>query len=240
MIRPAYRLIDFLYPAYCHICEHSLTHGRHLCHACSQQLKTIEPPFCSRCGECYDGQISQPFICPNCHDMEIHFEFARAALHSEGEGRHLIHDFKYLRQIHLAAELAQLAALALEDPRFKPYQSSGILVPVPLFWKRKRKRQFNQSEQIARHLSKLSGIPYYNALRRSRNTETQTHFSRAKRLKNLKNAFAARHRHISHIRDTPVILIDDVFTTGSTANECARVLLNHGASKIAVLTVLRG
>jgi len=111
---------------------------------------------------------------------------------------------------------------------------------VPLFWKRQRKRQFNQSEQIAKHLSARTGIPAHNVLCRTRNTQTQTRFSRAKRLKNLKNAFAIKRNTTTLIQDKPVILIDDVFTTGSTANECTKVLLDHGASKVAILTVLRG
>ena len=234
------RLLDFIYPARCQICECGLTHGRHLCPACTGKLPRIEAPYCERCGEAYDGQINAPFICPNCHQLKFSFEFALAALHSEGEGRHLIHDFKYLRQIHLGAELARLAELALADPRFAPYQTSGLLVPVPLFWKRKRKRQFNQSEQIAKHLSERTNIPTHNILNRIRNTKTQTRFSRAKRLKNLKNAFAINRSTSPLIQDKPIILIDDVFTTGSTANECSRILIENGASKVAILTVLRG
>jgi len=240
MLSPLSRLLDFIYPATCQICECALRHGRYLCENCISNLHLIEAPFCEQCGECYDGQLPDTFICPNCNNLTLTFDFARAALHSDGEGRRLIHDFKYLRQIHLGPELARLAKLALDDPRFKPYQQSGILVPVPLFWKRQRKRRFNQSEQIAKHLSPITDIPYSLALQRIRNTETQTRFSRAKRLNNLKNAFSIHPKHASSIKNKPVILIDDVFTTGSTANECTKVLLEHGATRVAILTVLRG
>jgi len=234
------RILDFIYPARCQICECVLTHGRHLCHQCASKLPTVEAPFCSQCGECFDGQINDTFLCPNCHNLTFHFEFARAALKSEGNARELIHHFKYLRQIHLAPELARLAILAFEDPRFSTYQRNGILIPVPLFWKRQRMRHFNQSEQIARHVSKLAGIPMMNALKRTRHTQTQTRFSRSKRLKNLKGAFALNNKHKSAIQNKPIILVDDVFTTGSTADECAKVLIENGASKVAILTVLRG
>ena len=234
------RVLDFIYPAQCQICEDRLTHGRHLCDTCKSQLSPVEAPFCSKCGECFDGQLTDTFFCPNCHDLTFAFEFARAALKGEGEARELIHDFKYLRQIHLAPELGRLAMRALDDPRFAPYQRNGILVPVPLFWKRQRMRRFNQSEQIARHLSKYSGIPALNALKRTRHTETQTRFSRAKRLKNLKGAFAFNSKYHDAIANTPVILIDDVFTTGSTAHECAKVLIENGALSVSILTILRG
>lgn len=239
-----HRFLDFIYPAYCHLCETPLSHGRHLCKVCNDKLHRIEPPFCQRCGECFDGQIAGEFTCPNCTTMKLHFEFARATLHSEDGGRRLIHDFKYLREIQLAKELARLARPALADPRFSPYLKNGYLVPVPLFWKRQHKRQFNQSEHIARHLSNDLGpeskVPVINALQRIRHTQTQTRLSRTKRMKNLNGAFTIHKKHLPALQNKPVILIDDVFTTGSTVNECSRVLLDQGASQVAVLTVLRG
>lgn len=234
------RALDFLYPAACHLCERGLTHGRHLCRPCRENLHDIEPPFCARCGECYDGDIQTEFICPNCHRLEFSFDFARAALHSDGGGRALVHDFKYMRQIHLADELARLALTALDDCRFLPFLTNSLIVPVPLHWARQRRRRFNQAEEIAKKLSGHTQIPMRNALKRTRNTQTQTRFSRAKRLENLDSAFALKRRHQTSVLNKSVILLDDVFTTGSTANECAKVLKSSGAERIAVLTVLRG
>lgn len=234
------RTLDFLYPAACHLCERSLSHGRHLCDPCSDGLHYIEPPFCTHCGECYDGDIATEFICPNCHQLQFDFEFARAALHSDGGGRELVHDFKYMRQIHLADELAQLAKTALEDVRFQPYLANSLIIPVPLYWLRQRKRRFNQAEEIGKKLSAHTGIRICNALKRTRNTQTQTRFSRAKRLENLDSAFAIKWRFRKLIQGKPVIILDDVFTTGSTANECAKVLKNGGAERVSILTVLRG
>lgn len=235
-----HRILDLIYPASCHLCECSLTDGRHLCDSCRHDLNFVEPPFCSHCGECYDGEISGEFICPNCHQLEFDFNFALAALHSDGGGRELVHDFKYMRQIHLADELARLMQTALADPRFRPYIDNGLLVPVPLHWMRQRKRRFNQAEEICKKLSHHIGIPVLKALKRTRNTHTQTRFSRAKRLENLNAAFAISKRFKNRIQDKPVILVDDVFTTGSTANECAKVLVQNGVQKVAILTVLRG
>lgn len=234
------RILDLIYPASCHLCECSLTDGRHLCNNCELELLPIEPPFCTRCGECYDGEINTAFICPNCHQLDFHFDFAIAALHSDGGGRELVHDFKYMRQIHLAAELARLMTTALKDSRFHPYLTEGILVPVPLHWMRQRKRRFNQAEEIGKKLSKRTGLSLIRALKRIRNTNTQTRFSRAKRLENLNSAFSISKRMKRKIQDQNIILIDDVFTTGSTANECAKVLIENGAQKVSVLTALRG
>jgi len=234
------RLLDFIYPANCHICKDPLTHGRHLCESCSESLHYIESPYCSRCGECYDGDISTDFICPNCHDLKLDFAFARAALRSKDESRTLLHDFKYRRKIHLTNELGRLLKAGLDDPRFEPYLADGILVPVPLHHKRLRKRKFNQSEELASSLAKLTNLVVSNALKRKRNTATQTRYSRNERLKNLRGAFELRTRYRKVIQGKKIILVDDVFTTGSTANECTREMLKNGAQSVAILTLLRG
>jgi ComF family protein len=117
---------------------------------------------------------------------------------------------------------------------------NGILVPVPLHWLRQRKRRFNQSEEIVKHLARQVGMPWANILKRTRNTETQTRYNRKKRLQNLNGAFQLRRNGKALISKRMVILVDDVLTTGSTANECAVVLLENGASEVAVLTLIRG
>ncbi len=234
------RILDYIYPARCQLCETSLAYGRHLCPTCIAKLTCVSPPFCERCGECFDGVITQTFQCPNCNNLKFAFEFARAGLQNKGEARRLIHDFKYLRHVHLARELGQLAALALDDPRFTPYLNDGFFTPVPLYWKRQRMRQFNQSSLIARQLGLLTQTPVINAIRRIRHTETQTRFNRDKRLINLKHAFQVNSRHVKKLQNKSIILVDDVFTTGSTAHECSKVLLQAGAKRVAVVTVLRG
>ncbi|MDG1357104.1 MAG: ComF family protein [Akkermansiaceae bacterium] len=238
--RQASRILDYIYPAQCQLCQCSLTHGRHLCECCKKSLGYTKAPFCKLCGACYDGDITSDFSCPNCHDLELDFEFARAPLHSDNDSRALLHDYKYLRQIHLSAALGDLINIGLDDPRFEPYLNGGTLIPVPLHPSRMRKRKFNQSEELAIQLQKRTGLEASNALKRIRNTATQTRFSRSKRLENLRGAFGLKARYKKHVQGKRIILVDDVFTTGSTANECSKVLLNHEAKSVAVLTLIRG
>lgn len=240
MLSQTQRILDYIYPAHCQLCHDSLTHGQHLCPSCSDSLNYTTAPFCQLCGECYDGEITSDFVCPNCNDLNLDFEFARAPLHADGLGRSLLHDFKYRRQIHLSYELAKLLETGLGDPRFRPYLDGGILVPVPLHWSRLRKRKFNQAEEMARCLGKRIGLRCFNVLERSRNTASQTRYSRSMRLENLREAFELRVRHRERIKGKRVILVDDIFTTGSTVNECTKVMLKHGALSVAVLTLLRG
>ncbi len=196
--------------------------------------------MCSVCGRCYEGAISSEFDCPNCRQRKLAFDFARAAYQGSEETLSLVHQFKYQRQIHLSKELGRLTSIALTDSRFSPYLEHGILIPVPLHWRRYRKRSFNQAEEIARSLTALrNDLTMLNALRRIRYTETQTDFSRAKRLQNLKGAFEVNTKYLQHIKQRPLILLDDVFTTGATANECAKTLRQAGASSVAILTLVR-
>jgi ComF family protein len=119
------------------------------------------------------------------------------------------------------------------------------LIPVPLHQSRIRTRQFNQAEEIARAVAKLSGLPMEKWLKRVRKTETQTRLTRKQRMENLKKAFEVRttwnKKNPAALTGAPgVILVDDVFTTGSTVDACAKVLRKAGVKRVAVLTVLRG
>jgi len=240
MPRKLLRFLDFIYPASCHLCECPLRYGKHLCRSCQDSLPSVQPPFCCRCGDCYEGEISEISCCPNCHDLNLDFEFARAALRNTGGARTLLHDYKYQRKIHLTNDLGELLLTGLADPRFIPYRANGLLIPVPLHPTRLRKRKFNQSEEMAARLAKLIGLPMKKALKRSRQTLTQTRLGRSVRLKNLHGAFQPVANCKTMIADKNIILIDDVFTTGSTVNECTRVLIENGAPRVAVLTLLRG
>ena len=189
----------------------------------------------------FDGQIDGPFDCPNCKEISFHFEFARAAMDRSAETLELIHRLKYGREIHLARELGILACAAFADRRLAiARDEKWPLVPVPLHWGRQRDRQFNQAEEIARVVEKESGLPMVRSLKRVRRTLTQTRLSRKQRMENLKGAFAIRKTPfrakatVDHLTDTPgVILVDDVFTTGSTVDECAKILRKAGARRVA-------
>jgi competence protein ComFC len=235
--------LDLLYPPSCALCRCVLSHGRALCETCDSELPRLKAPFCSSCGEPFEGQIEGAFACPNCRQRKFSFAFARPSLVCGGQASELIHRFKYGREIHLAGDLGRLASEAFLDPRLAPALAAGWpLVPVPLHRKRQQFRHFNQAEEIARHLARRTGLPLLKALVRSRSTETQTRLSRAQRLENLRGAFAitARARRWLAHSPTGAVLVDDVFTTGSTVDECAKILRRAGFQTIYVVTVMRG
>jgi ComF family protein len=184
----------------------------------------------------FHGDIIGEFTCPNCEDREFHFAASVSRYRAAGVVRDLIHRFKYSREYHLRHQLAAWAAAGLDDERLRN-PDFDALVPVPLHPAKKREREFNQAEVIAELLAERSRKPLLNALQRVRYTDSQTRHDRAERMENLRGAFRMRqpdavlHRHL--------VLVDDVFTTGSTVEECARVLMKAGAASVRALVVAR-
>lgn len=228
-------LRDLFFPLHCAGCRTALETGW-LCPACAESLAPIRPPRCEVCSEPFDGAM-ETFTCPNCRGRAFHFECAVAVLRSRGLARELIHRLKYNREIWLARPLGNFLERGLEDPRLQDWKIDAI-VPVPLHPLRRREREFNQSELLARELSRRLGRPLSGPLKRVRHTVTQTHFDRRQRMQNLRDAFALRQN--VPVQGQNLLLVDDVFTTGSTLDECTRVLLAAGARSVRALTVARG
>jgi len=230
-------LLSLFYPPHCALCGRDTAAGVHLCAPCGEEAKPIEAPFCHRCSQPFDGAITNSFICSNCSDRRFHFDCAVAPYLAKGPVRECVHRFKYNGQYHLRHQLAEWAAAGLEDERLRS-PAFDALVPVPLHPTRQRERTFNQAEAIARELSRRAKVPMWRALRRTRYTTTQTRLDREERMENLHGAF--RVRQPSLVLDRHLILVDDVFTTGSTVEECARALRAAGAASVRALTVARG
>jgi ComF family protein len=225
------------FPPFCAACRIATEPGIHLCDECAGGAKRIEAPFCECCSQPFDGAITQQFTCSNCADREVHFECAVAAYLSRGVVRDFIHAFKYNGHLHLRRPLADWLAQTLDDPRIssRPFDA---FVPVPLHHIRFREREFNQAAELATLVSQRSRIPVLHALKRTRYTSTQTKLDRAERMENLRGAFRVRHN--ARVKERHFVLVDDVFTTGSTVEECSRVLLRAGAASVRVITVARG
>ena len=230
-------LVSLLYPPHCANCGAATEGGVHLCAACAGQARKIEAPFCQRCSEPFDGAITGEFTCANCADRTLHFDCAISRYLSRGVVREFVHRFKYDRHFYLRHPLADWLAAALNDERIRA-QPIGALVPVPLHSARFREREFNQADVLAVMLAQRTGTPLLRALTRIRYTTTQTRLDRHERMENLRNAF--RVRQTSAVQNRHLVLVDDVFTTGSTVDECARVLRAAGAASVRVVTVARG
>lgn len=243
-------LTDIVYPVLCHVCQSLQTDGSYLCAECEEGFHRVGAGgqgYCVRCSEPFDGVFSEQPVCPNCSKLDYSFEFARSALTSTKDARELVHDFKYRKYRHLAGVLAGFCERAIaEDERLQEFieghEAETVVVPVPLHWRRGLSRGFNQAELISRRVAKKLGLQHLNLLKRTRYTVTQTRLTRHERLKNLRNAFRISKKHRNHAEIRQVILIDDVFTTGSTSEACAAILKKEcvKVENVVVVTALRG
>ncbi|MES2707242.1 MAG: ComF family protein [Verrucomicrobiota bacterium] len=240
-------LLDLVYPPRCAACAVRIPEnsGADFCADCAKDLEPVRPPFCATCGEPFSGKLTEPFDCPNCAGHPFDFDFAISAWQSTGPMRKAIHRFKYQRCLHLRLALARRLHDALADPRLAEIQEPAAaenwgIVPVPLHSRRLRERGFNQSAELARLLARFTGLPCHDALRRTRYTTAQARLDRKERLANLSGAFTVSRKALTRLDGKNVLLIDDVFTTGSTTHECASVLKKSaGAARVIVLTVAR-
>ncbi|MEO6052753.1 MAG: ComF family protein, partial [Chthoniobacterales bacterium] len=226
---------DLFYPPHCSICAKALTGRDLMCMACETALPRIVAPFCPVC--------SQPMLglrgdsCVNCRERNYYLQCVVAPYQSKDAVRELVHRFKYGRQLHLRKLLGKLAFEGMQDSRIKNLTFDWI-VPVPLHSLKEREREFNQAAEIGAILSRLSGVPMKNALKRVRYTPTQTRFDRITRMRNLQGAFKVSKNHT--VPEKTILLVDDVVTTASTLDECARTFLDAGAHAVYGITVARG
>lgn len=248
--RPLWRhigglFIDLAYPPVCPGCDQAIIDREPdgsrppLCPGCRDQLVPVLPPWCDRCGHPFDAPVDLPFTCSNCLGRQIDFQMARAPYRTRGVVRQMIHQFKFGRSITLRHPLARLMEELFHDGRISS-DEPWILVPVPLHPARRRHRGFNQAEELATCLGKRVGFPVVHALRREKATTPQTRLGRDQRLANLRAAMHPRPRAAQTIQGRPLLLVDDVLTTGATAQACSEILLGAGAAKVVVITVARG
>jgi ComF family protein len=230
-------LVSLFFPPHCASCGADTSRGVHVCAECQARARPIEPPFCHRCSEPFDGAIDGEFECANCGDRTLHFDCAVAPYLSRGIVREFIHRFKYDHERFLRRPLGAWLADGLTDPRLQDPPFDAI-VPVPLHPTRLRERGFNQAALLAELLGERAAVPVMECLQRTRYTTTQTRLDRHERMENLRNAFRVRHN--ASVQSRHLLLVDDVFTTGSTVDECARVLRLAGAASVRVATVARG
>jgi len=231
--------LAFLYPPVCQLCsqQRATPQDGLVCSHCWSQVRFIRPPFCERCGLPFEGELTTPFECGNCREIEFYFSAARSAVIATGIVLDAIHRYKYQRALWFEPFLADLLARGA-GPALRG-QNWNWLVPVPLHPTKKREREFNQAERLATRLSVITDIPVrVNCLRRVLPTNTQTRLTREQRAANMRGAFAMAN--CQSLNGERIVLLDDVFTTGATTNACAKVLQAAGAGEVCVWTVARG
>ena len=218
-------VLDFVFPPVCFGCGSSKAY---ICSDCIETLTRLEPPYCLRCAD----PLSSGDLCQRCRETRLAVDRIIAPFKYEGTIRRAVLDLKFKNVRASTPEIARLVSDFLAD---RPAQGQ-FLVPVPLHKGRLRDRGYNQSELLAKEVSRLTGIPVMDALVvRAVDTQPQTALSWEERLTNVAQAFRA----VKDLSGMRITLIDDVATTGSTISACARVLKEAGAVYVEGVVLAR-
>lgn len=225
--------VDFVLPARCVITGDLVERQGMLSPRIWGALNFISAPQCQCCGVPFEFDM-QAELCTKCLDYPPHFDIARSAIRYDDESRDLILGFKHGNQtLSVKAFMPWMMAVGQEM-----LERCDLIVPVPLHYWRLVSRRYNQSALIAGELAKLSNkTASLDLLKRTRATPPQGHLKAKDRRKNVRKAFAVKQG--ADIQGKSIVLIDDVFTSGSTVNECAKTLKSSGATRVDVLTLAR-
>ncbi len=236
-------MLDWLYPPRCRFCGDSIL-GRDdcFCFRCGERIRLVTHPLCSACGRPFLDTGGDDHLCGSCLVRRPHFVRARAwACYPTEDGddhplREVVQRFKYGRKVSLGKPLGRLMAIGCRGSL--PERNLNLIVPVPLHPKRLRWRGFNQSAILAREVSSQWNLPIDPfVLLRSRETPPQTQLAEEERRRNVRRAFSLNPE--KSIEGKTILLIDDVYTSGATVNECSRALMRGGAREVYVLTLAR-
>lgn len=243
------QLLSLIYPKICSHCERSLDplSRIYLCSDCYSRInRYIKPPVCTICGKSIKIQdihkkkrasvdiLSD--LCSDCTGCNFHFTRGHTAVLYEGLVKDCIHDFKYNSCTYLAGTLAQLMIDFAQN--FMDMTEIDALASVPLHWRKLRQRGYNQAELLCKKLSSAFNIPIiYKGLGRIKDVLSQTELQRNERIDNVKDIFRVTKPH--NFIGKRILLIDDVFTTGATLNECSKAIKEAGACKVEVFSLAR-
>lgn len=232
---------EVVFPPVCVHCRALVDEGtgfRHLCARCIAQVEWVKEPHCTTCGHPFYGVMEGNRMCVKCDGLHPAYREGRTAVIFKGPLRSLVIELKYHRGLHVLSDVAEIFR---RSPHVLELARGAILVPVPMHPRKLRKRGYNQAVLLAESLAQAAGggARVEAVLQRIVHTQTQTEFRREERMANLKNAFAlARGADLNP--SLHYVLVDDVFTTGSTLNSCARTLRRAGILNLDVATFSHG
>jgi competence protein ComFC len=237
-----FKRVSFLglifFPSFCKICGCFLENPEEkiVCARCLREMNPSRRAFCWRCGRFF-SRTGAPYLCEECLKKSPVYTYHRSCGSYSGRLRDVILLFKYRKYRVLGRPLAEFMQSTLQDHP-QVWRNADLVVPVPLHKKRKRERGFNQSLILARHLSLWLKLPLDSGiLFRPVFRPPQTSLNAAERRRNTRGVFAVKNPH--KIQKKTVLLVDDVYTTGATLQECGRILLQSGARDIRAVTLAR-
>ena len=230
-------LMELLLPASCLACGKPPEQFSEImfCRNCLSEVQILTGPLCKCCGRQFHKATGGDHLCGLCLTDHYHFDLARALVQYHPPITTIISRFKYYGQ---TASLKSFYTIQQQLPGLTELKQPDLIIPVPLHRKRLQQRGFNQALLLARSFyPDQRHLINFKVLERYRYTEPQTNLSGKIRRANLKKAFRVKDKKV--VAGKKVVLVDDVFTTGTTVNECAKVLKRAGAKEVLVLTMAR-
>ena len=230
-------LVRIVYPAYCVSCRIPLFLSEtYLCTTCGQKVEPLKAPLCLKCANPLPPYGSRLSTCAQCRSERRYFDRGFALVKYQDPVRTILHQVKFQKKLWLLKIFSEPLEQFSCSTQLKNYD---VLIPVPLDTRRERERGFNQALMIAQILAgrNREGVPVRQILRKRKRTFPQSQLKRQERLSNLNGAFLVKKR--GSVRGKQLLLIDDIFTTGSTINECAKILKEDGAERVDFLTIAR-
>lgn len=230
-------VIHTVYPAQCVACDAATSEDHGLCGTCWRETRFIHGLTCDKCGTPVQGEAGpDAILCDDCMSIARPWLQGRATLLYEGVGRRMVLGLKHGDRTDLVPALAKWMAQAARPL----LQNDTLIVPVPLHWTRLLRRRYNQAALLARELAKLTGAACcLDALLRPRRTQLLEGHSRDARFAALSGAITAHPKRIHLLRKGPVLLIDDVMTSGATLAAATEACHAAGAQHVCVLTLAR-
>ncbi len=233
------KIFEIIFPNRCLTCRQMIGHGGIFCNEDWKKLQFITDPKCNICAHPFDFSydISNELLCPKCLQNRPAFDSTAVIFCYNEQIKKIIFDLKYYDATHLSNKFSELILAKLKDE----LPSYDLIIAVPLHKNRLRQRKFNQSVLLARAILKhTKNLKFYpDILVRKKYTQAQAKLTQKERLQNLQNSFEINPKYKNTLKDKNILLIDDVMTTGATAENCARVLKEYGCGKIKAVAIAK-
>ena len=227
-------IVSLVFPRRCPVCDEILLTGKYICETCRKKIKFIKEPVCKKCGKTIEQERQE--YCGDCTRKKHFFVQGKAVFEYREEIKKSMYRFKYSNKREYAEFYAREAVRLYGD--WIRRREIEAIVPIPMYGWKKRRRGYNQAEVFADRLGQLLNLPVERHLvKRIRNTRPQKELNDIQRKENLKKAFKIVQSIVEYRK---ILLVDDIFTTGSTMDAVAEVLLDAGVKEIYFICICIG
>ncbi|MFN7038365.1 MAG: ComF family protein [Alphaproteobacteria bacterium] len=228
------KFIDLIFPPKCLNCDCIIESIGGFCEKCWLKIDFISKPSCYICSYPFEYNIGEHALCASCIKEKPYYEKAVSIFKYNDNSKKIIHGLKFLDKTYFAPYLGNLMHKALHP------LDQDIIAPIPIHKFRLLKRFYNQSLLLAQAVSNISGVTLVpDLLLKVKNTIPQSGLTKKQRQKNIKNAYILNPKYKDKIVGKKILLVDDVITTGSTANLCAKILVKAEVKKVELVTLAK-